>query len=154
MTAVKKRKTPTTRTRKRTVAKVKKVAQFDRPTSVALNAEIRTAVEAIAKKHGLKLTAGGCRWLSVEFTTKLKLTVIDAKTGVDQAAKQRWERGCGRFDLKAEWFGGTFVSNGKRFTIADLKTRARRYPVIAVTDDGKRYKFNAQSVRVLLAFGS
>jgi hypothetical protein len=62
--------------------------------------------------------------------------------------RQDYEQQCGRFGLKPEWLDKVFTTTmGERFQITGLRTRGRKYPVLARnTRTKKGYKFPAQTV--------
>ena len=60
--------------------------------------------------------------------------------------KQNFETKAFLVGVKKTAFGKTFTSQGRKFKITGLNTRAKKYPIQASTVGGKRYKFNVSQL--------
>lgn len=60
--------------------------------------------------------------------------------------KREWDLYCRNFGLKPEHFGKSFKQGKGIYTIVQLKPNSPKYPIIAVSERGARYKFPASVV--------
>lgn len=122
---------------------------MDKAKAKAISAEALVALQAVAAKHGLKVTANGG---TVDFgSTTLKFMFAETgESGVvmtPQATEfQMFAEGYG---LKSDDLGRTFTYAGKVYTIVGLKPRSR-LPILASSGE-RTYKFAAKDVARLLA---
>jgi hypothetical protein len=54
------------------------------------------------------------------------------------------------YGLKGEDFGKSFKSNGHTYKICGLKTKSGKYPVLAEREDGRKFKFGAEHIKLVL----
>ena len=124
---------------------------FDKENIKELRNDIEGALGVVAAKHNITFTIGGVRYGSD--TIKLSVSGSDNSTpGVDIYEKDFLKK-CGQYGLTKENLGATFMSpqSGDLFKITGLKTRNRKYPILAErVGDGKGFKFNEDTVRDLL----
>lgn len=112
------------------------IKQFDRAICQQLAADVKTALEAVAKKHGLTVKSAGGRFNPTEFTEKLKWTVGD-KAAVAKQAKADWDSSCGILGLKPTHFSKEVECRGQVWRVCGLNPRRRRYPVLAENANGQ-----------------
>ena len=53
---------------------------------------------------------------------------------------------CMLFGLKVSDYGRKFVTHGRTFTISNIKPNKRKYPIVAKSDRGTSYIFEASTV--------
>ena len=110
---------------------------------------IQNALNGVAGPAGVDIRVGNCR-----FGTDATFQVIVSEVAADGTVKTReaddFRMLASSYGLEPEDLGRSFRSNGDRYTIAGLKPRSRKYPILAKRGDGKIYKFGAQNVKVML----
>lgn len=102
-----------------------------------ISVEMKTALEAIAAKHGLRLTTGGGNFSASTFAPKVKFEVVGAlgkPATFDSAAKL--------LGLPADTFGKQFLFRGRFYEVTGINMAAPRYPINAKrVADGKGFRF-------------
>lgn len=71
---------------------------------------------------------------------------LDTLQAAENKAKREWDLYCRNFGLKPEHFGKSFKFRKGIYTIVELKPNSPKYPIIAVSARGARYKFPASVV--------
>lgn len=123
---------------------------FDRNTVKNLRTEIQTALDTVAKKHGIRLSMGSIRFSPDKFTTRLTAE-SDAKPAESPYSEKAFAALAGTFYLKPEDFGRMVTVGGRMYTLAGFRPNSLKYPVVARYRTGKMYKLSA--VDVLRALG-
>lgn len=114
-------------------------------TSTKINsvqAKIKAAIAQIAREENVDISFGTCRYDSAKYNTTMTVktkVITDSVTSVND----RTSRILG-FDSNV--IGRFATVNGKTFTITDIKTRNRTYPIIAECE-GKSYKLSVAQVK-------
>jgi hypothetical protein len=121
-----------------------------------LNLEsIRDQLEAVLKaadwtQLGVDVSVGRCRFNQNAATFKVEVKTVDEDGEAFDEDAANFKVFAEEFGLKEEYFGKTFTSQDVEYTISGLKLRNRKYPVLAIRADGKRFKFPARLVKRLL----
>ena len=114
-------------------------------TSAKINsvqAKIKAAIAQIAREENVDIAFGTCRYDSAKYSTTMtvKTKVITERviTVNDNTSKM--------LGFDGNVIGRVTRVNGKTFTITDIKTRNRTYPIIAECE-GKSYKLSVAQVK-------
>ena len=126
-----------------------KVKQFDKSNVNVVSSMINDELKALGKKLGIEIRAGRGKYSSTNFTLKLEMSVMDGGEVITKEAVAFKEL-ASLYGFKKSDLGKSFMSNGKKFTITGLNTRAKKYPINAVSEFGASYKFTANRVQDLL----
>ena len=113
--------------------------------------EIEAAVAEIAKRHGFAVAKGvrgtfdatGCK-----YTVDIRQIAEDGKVQTQERAN--FSAYADMFGLQPDDLGKTFTSQGRTYTIEGIAPRRPKYPVVAKRDDGKTFKFPAETVAMRL----
>ena len=116
---------------------------------IALRAKLDTALAAISKEVGYKLSLGSCRFGEVA-TFKLEAAPINGDGKVASQAEADFCALASIYGLKPEDLGKKFSLQGSIFTVTGLNSRRPRFPVDARRADGKTFKLPADTVEKLL----
>ncbi len=86
------------------------------------------------------------------FPVTLKVEVAKKGDGgiVESRIARDFKNNAGLYGLEPDDLGKTFEQNGETFTIKGLKTRNRKFPIIAENNKGQSYKFGEQMVKLML----
>lgn len=119
---------------------------MDRQRVKKLTAELQKVLDQFAKDNGLEsATFKSTTFNDTEFSTKV--TVKDKLS--ESEADDDFNNKAVMMGLPEGLRGKSFESNGKTFTITDINTRARKYPLEGVDTAGNTYKFPREVVSKL-----
>ena len=119
---------------------MKKIESFNKPQIVQLRSEIDNALDQVAKKYGITISAGNCSFSGNEANFKLKLNTIgDGGTVITRESKM-WDlyksrTNCGHLNI-----GDTITIQGNSYTLSGYNTRARKAPINFTDSRGNGYK--------------
>lgn len=128
-----------------------KGVRMDRNQVHLFQADIRSAVEEIAKKHGMALTKNSARYSDFQVGITLQFETTN-KEGQVEGARKEWDLYCGMFGFSKTDFGREFTTRlGKTYRITGIKPGRPKYPILA-TDvvSGVPYKFDVFTVKMFL----
>lgn len=108
---------------------------------------IKQSIEKIEKSENVKIQFGSCSYNPAMYRTQMTVSTNEKS---DKVEKVR--------EIESKKMGFTQNIIGMKFTgkqcgevtITDIKTRNRKYPIIAVTKEGKGYKFTSDQVKAYL----
>ena len=110
--------------------------------------EVEQTLEGIAKKYNANIKAGKIKYDTNSFNLDLQVTKkdIDGKS----FEQVEFEKYCSWYGLKPEDYKKQFTMNGKKFALTGFKPRATKMPILAVSEEGKSYKFGEDTVKRLM----
>lgn len=116
--------------------------------------ELRTGITATLKEiesaNGIIFELGNGKYTDDSVTFQLKCVETGGNANFD-VGESEFKKYCVWFGLKPEHFGQHFTSQGKIFTVAGLKPKNTKYPIIC-NAGGTPYKLEAD--RVAKALGA
>jgi hypothetical protein len=119
-----------------------KVERFDKKTVGLIGAMMWSMVQAFASTRGLTV-----KQERGKYTTDTYTWSVTFRTMTEAGAPGEFATAASRVGLPVDSWGKIFGSGGNRYKIVDIKTRNRKYPVIAEqVGTGKRYKFPVATV--------
>ena len=124
--------------------------KFTKTNVSQILSECEAALAAVAARHGLKVVRKNCSYSALEMPVafKLQATETDEDGNVITAEAQEFMRCAVAFGLKPEDLGRAFTTSNGTYVVAGLKSRNRKYPVLATSkSNGKTYKFPADVVK-------
>ena len=121
------------------------IEQIDRNNIKSIRNAISNALKEVEEEYGLTIRVGNISYSLNEANVKVKVSV---GTDTTQIARNEWDRGCRRFSLTPEMFGKEFYYMAGLYKIVGIKTRSRKYPVLAQSmRNGKVFKMSDYVVR-------
>lgn len=124
------------------------VERFDRNVVGEFQAELMAAVREIGKKWGIQTEEVKGSYREEKFD--LAMRFVPGK-GDDRDFEERaFGEYAGLFGLAEKDYQRRFVSQGKVYRLVALKPRSPKYPVIGMTEEGKRFKFPREVLRELI----
>ena len=119
---------------------MKDIKQFNRANIKGLRNEIDEALDQVAKKYGITISAGNCTFSGNEANFKLKLNTIGEGGTVITRESQNWDfyksrTNCGHLNI-----GDTIQLQGNSYTLTGYNTRARKAPIQFKDNRGNNYK--------------
>lgn len=127
----------------------------DRKLVNAIHDDAKEALEAVAKKYGLLVTARSGSFNAFSFGFRVEFQVADgsgqgsSNGGVQD--KKDWERLAHLFNLKPEWYGETFTHRGTEYKIVGIAGRSPKNVVrITRTKDNREMRCSASMIRLCI----
>jgi len=109
--------------------------------------KIKEAIAQIEKDENVKIDFGSLSFNPQKYSTSMTVSTLDKSEKVESVL----ERTCRSIGFTQNVIGMTFDFRGDRYEITDIKTKNRKYPVIATeTRTKKSYKFSVDTVKRLL----
>lgn len=127
---------------------MKKIESFNKPQIVQLRSEIDNALDQVAKKYGITISAGNCSFSGNEANFKLKLNTIgDGGTVITRESKM-WDLYKSRTNCSHLSIGDTITIQGNSYTLSGYNTRARKAPINFTDSRGNGYKCSIQMLNM------
>ena len=119
---------------------MKDIKQFNRANIKGLRNEIDEALDRVAKRYGITISAGNCTFSGNEANFKLKLNTIGEGGTVITQESQNWDfyksrTNCGHLNI-----GDKITIQGSTYTLSVYNTRARKAPIQFKDSRGNGYK--------------
>lgn len=115
-----------------------------------LRDELQTHLDAISAEIGYKLTLGNASF-GATVTFKLEAAPMDMNGDATSKTAEDFKRGAYLFGLQPTDLGREFIANGARYKVTGLAIKSRRFPILVEREDGKVFKFPAETVKLKLA---
>jgi len=112
----------------------------------SIQAKIKKAISQIESEENVKIEFGKINYNSAFYNTSMKVTTLVETISV----KETYERICKLLGFTQNVIGMEFEGRNGKYKITEIKTKNRKYPVIAVGSDGKSYKFPVSMVKSFL----
>ncbi len=116
----------------------------------AISAEMMTALKSIETKYNVKFNYKGGRYTDNACNFKVEAVVKTADGNPFNVERDNFNRFAGVYNLKTTYLDQTFKAGVKSYKVVGLAPRKHKYPVIALGEDGRRYKFAAATVRLAI----
>jgi len=112
-----------------------------------IQAKINKAIAAIAKEENVTIAFGGISFNSAYYTTSMKVTTLEKSEKVSNVHTAI----CKSLGFTQNILGMTFEGKNGTMKIYDIKTRNRKYPIIAeCLSDGRSYKYSKEHIKLKL----
>jgi len=109
--------------------------------------KIKAAIDQIEKDEQVKIEFGSCRYNSAYYNTTMKVTTLVKSEKVSDV----FESISKRFGFTQNIIGMQFNSKNGVYEIIDIKTRSRKYPIIAKSlSTGQQFKYSVASIKALI----
>lgn len=122
------------------------LSDMDKQRLEEMMLRLQLAVNEIARGEGveIKLSEPEHLFSGDNNTYKVSMTITD----VDPVKQREYEAMCKKVGFTQNVIGMSFTtSHGSLYRIVNIKTRNRKYPVIASSRLGGLYKFSAETVK-------
>lgn len=121
------------------------IERFDKSNLKNIRSLLERTLASALQKHGLTASLGNITFSPTDF----RVTLSVATGSGDDVLKRNWDKYCRLYGFEPEDFGKTFVQGLNKYTICDIKPKSRKYPIIAKREDGSRYKFSTNNIKML-----
>ena len=119
---------------------MKKIESFNKPQIVQLRNEIDKALDRVANKYGITISAGNCSFSGNEANFKLKLNTIGDSGTVITRESQMWDLYKGRTQCSHLSIGDEIQLQGNTYILSGYNTRAKKAPIQFTDSSGRGYK--------------
>ena len=116
------------------------IKQFNRANIKGLRNEIDEALDQVAKKYGITISAGNCTFSGNEANFKLKLNTIGEGGTVITRESQNWDFYKNRTQCTHLNVGDKITIQGNPYILTGYNTRARKAPIQFKDSRGNGYK--------------
>lgn len=111
-----------------------------------IQAKIKAAIEQIEKEENVSISFGSIRYNSAYYSTTMKVSTTEKSEKVESV----YEGICKRLGFSQNVIGMKFQGKTSLMTITDIKTKNRKYPIIAESQSGISYKYSVDSIKRLI----
>ena len=108
--------------------------------------KIRLAISQIEKEENVKIEFGSVRYNVAQYSTQMSVKTLEKTESVDNVFKSL----CARLGFTQNIIGMKFESTGGLYEIVDIQTKNRKYPIIAVSPKGTRFKYSVAHIKKLI----
>ena len=109
--------------------------------------KIKEAIAQIEKDENVKIDFGTLSFNPQKYSTPMTVSTLEKSERVESVL----ERTCRSIGFTQNIIGMTFDFRGDKYEITDIKTKNRKYPVIATEIRTKKsYKFSADTIKKIL----
>lgn len=109
--------------------------------------KIKEAIAQIEKDENVKIDFGTLSFNPQRYSTSMTVSTLEKSERVESVL----ERTCRSIGFTQNVVGMGFDFRGDKYEITDIKTRNRKYPVIATEIRTKKsYKFSADTIKKIL----
>jgi len=130
------------------------ITKIDKQTVQLLLEEAGVVLAELAEKHGIRVVRKNCTFSETEIPVAFKFVVtqVDESGNAIDPREKEFCKNAHWFGLKADDFGKTFSTHEGTYEICGVKTRNRKFPILAKkVGTDKTYKFNEDVVKQALA---
>ncbi len=112
-----------------------------------IQSKIKEAIEQIEKDENVKIDFGPLSFNPQRYSTSMTVSTLEKSEKVESVL----ERTCRSIGFTQNVIGMSFDFKGDKYEITDIKTKNRKYPVIATEIRTKKsYKFSVDTIKRLL----
>ena len=111
-----------------------------------VQAKIQAAIAQIEKEEGVSISFGSIKYNSAYYSATMKVSTTEKSEKVDSI----YEGICRRLGFTQNVIGLSFNANMGEMIITDIKTKNRKYPVIAQAPNGISYKYSVDHIKKLI----
>ena len=108
--------------------------------------KIKLAIAKIEKEERVSISFSSCRYNSAYYTTSMKVST----TVVTETVKDAYVAICKRLGFTQNVIGMEFNGKNGVYKITEIKTKNRKYPVIAIDPNGKSWKYTVVQIKFYL----
>ena len=114
---------------------------------ISIQEKIKMAIAQIELDENVKIDFGTISFNPRKYSTSMTVTTLEKSERVESVL----ERTCRSIGFTQNIIGMTFDFRGDKYEITEIKTKNRKYPVIATEIRTKRsYKFGVETIRKVL----
>jgi len=135
-----------------------KITTFDKRNLTQFRADFATATAQLQKDYGVVLSVGRVTFTPTTFRCKLEAQttsntsiIVPGSAGRETIEAQNFVHLNYLHGLPTNVLGAKFTSQGKSFIVTGYSPSKRKYPIMAKTLTGRRFKFAVSTIRTAIA---
>jgi hypothetical protein len=112
--------------------------------------KIKRAIAQIEQEENVKISFGNRSYNKKEYTTKMTVKTLAVDQSTMEAVGRVNKQMSQRYGFSENIIGKKFMSTSGELTIAEFKTRNRKYPIITTSEDGRSFKHTVEQIKLRL----
>jgi hypothetical protein len=113
-----------------------------------VQAKIQAAIAQIEREENVSISFGSIKYNSAYYATSMKVSTTEKNEKVNSI----YESICARLGFTQNVIGLSFFNQKMgMMIITDIKTKNRKYPVIAQAPNGTSYKYSVDHIKKLVS---
>lgn len=108
--------------------------------------KLKKAISLIEKEENVKIDFSSISFNVAQYRAAMTVSSLDKSEKVEKV----YEIICKRLGFTQNIIGMKFDSNGMIYEITDIKTKNRKYPVIAKSPKGNSFKYSVDHIKRLI----
>ncbi len=113
----------------------------------SIQKKLKEALAIIEKEENVKIEFGTISYNVAKYSTSMTVTTLDKNEKVDDVLRTL----CKRLGFTQNIIGMQFYGSNGLYEIVDIKTKNRKYPVIAKSlSSSTQYKFSVSHIKSLI----
>lgn len=113
----------------------------------SIQRKLKDAISKIEKEENVKIEFGTISYNVAKYTTQMSVVTLDKNDKVNDILKAV----CKRLGFTQNIIGMQFHGTNGIYEITDIKTKNRKYPIIAKSiSNGNSYKFSSEHIKKLI----
>lgn len=114
---------------------------------IRIQEKLKQAIKQIETEENVQFEFGSVSYTPQRYQNSFTVKTLEKSDKIDSAM----QRTCKMIGFTQNVIGMEFTYRGSKYEITDIKTKNRKYPVIAIDLNSKTtYKFGVESVKKLL----
>lgn len=120
---------------------------FNKQQFAEFRKDVEKALEEVAKKHNVNITAGKINYSDISFDLKLEVKKVEVNGKSFEQAE--FEKVCTLYGFTNEDYAKKAIYQGKEFSLVGFNLRKRKSPVMVKSSDGKGYGMPEELAKLL-----
>jgi len=108
--------------------------------------KIKAAIAKIEADEKVKITFGSCRYNSAYYTTSMKVCTTEET----KESSNAYLTICKMLGFTQNILGMKFNGRNGVYEITEIKTKNRKYPIIAIDPNGKSWKYTVDQIKLFI----
>jgi len=125
---------------------------MNRTKGKEIQAAALAALASVEERFGVKVAFKAGQIGDTYINLKFEFAEVGANGAAESAEAVEFKKYAHLIGLKPEDLGRSFQSNGHTFTIAGMSLGRGRLPVMVTREDGMRFKYGRDTVRLALGY--
>ena len=127
------------------------IEYIDRDVCDQIGSVLQKEMQFLLRNYNLNVERLRSTYSDTNIQMKFEISLVNKEGKVLDKTVSDFPYVAGRFGLEANDLGRSFRFKSKNYKITGINTKAHRYPICTIcTDNGKKLKFAADTVRVAL----
>ena len=127
-----------------------KIKTFDYDTFESIRDSVDEALKAVGKSLGVSLRLGKGKYAPLEGHFLLKVNVVGKNGEVKDQAAEDFKRYANSYGLSPDDLGKRIIVRGKGYKIIGALPNRHKYPILTITDRGRRIIHPVTSIKEAL----